>query len=255
MNKLGWCMDIKHAEMLKHIGFDYIETTLAGLKLEDPVESKNMIARYKASVLPVSAVNVFFPSDMKVTGPEVDSDRVRRYIAVAAKALNEIGTKIAVMGSGGARSIPEGWSKNLAQEQLIELFTWIADEFKDSGVTLAIEPLNRKESNIINSVSEGVFYAKQVNRDCIKVLADFYHMDEETEVLDTLIENKDWLVHIHIADTGRLSPGTGNYPFEEFVTNLKRIGYQGMISAECKVKDPEIELPISLRFMKQKWKS
>jgi sugar phosphate isomerase/epimerase len=253
MNLFGWCAEIEQAGLIHEIGYDYIECTLVALKLEDPIESKIMIAKYKDSIALVKAVNVFFPGDMKVTGPHVDQKRLRRYIAAASEALHEIGTKIAVMGSGGARRVPEGWDRNQAQEQLMELFTWIADEFTGNGVTLAIEPLNRKESNLINSVSEGVEYVRQINRDCIRVLADFYHMDEENEPLDTLIENKDWLAHIHVADTGRLSPGTGHYPYDTFVSKLKSIGYSGMISAECKVKVFEPELAASLPFLKKKW--
>ena len=42
------------------------------------------------------------------------------------------------------------------------------------------------------------------------MLADFYHMDEENEPLDELVVNAGWLAHVHLADTGRMSPGTGS---------------------------------------------
>jgi hypothetical protein len=48
---------------------------------------------------------------MKITGPHVDQERLRRYIAAASEALHEIGTEIAVMGSGGARRVPESWDR------------------------------------------------------------------------------------------------------------------------------------------------
>jgi hypothetical protein len=66
-------------------------------------------------------------------------------------------------------------------------------------VTLVIEPLNRTEFNLVNSVEEGVHFAAQINRKQIRVLADFYHMDEESEPLDTLLEHGLWLAHIHVA--------------------------------------------------------
>ena len=75
---------------------------------------------------------------------------------------------------------------------------------------LVIEPLNRAESNIANSVAEGVRFAEAVSRPEVKVLADFYHMDEENEPLDELVVNAGWLAHVHLADTGRMSPGTGS---------------------------------------------
>jgi sugar phosphate isomerase/epimerase len=253
MNRFGWCRGIDDAELLQRHGFDYIECALAGLKLENKDEHSKLLPQYINSPLPVKAFNVFFPGEIKVVGPAVDPDRVRRYVAGAAEALNKIGAEISVLGSGGSRSVPEGWERARAEEQLVQLFHWIADEFEGTGVTLAIEPLNTKESNIINRVSEGVYYAKQVNRSPIRVLADFYHMDEEKESYETLVDHKEWLAHIHLADTGRLSPGTGHYPYDIFVDRLKQAGYQGMISAECGVSDPDQEFPASLKFIRQQW--
>lgn len=253
MYRFGWCRGIDDADLLRRHGFDYIECALASLQLENQDEFNKQLPKYLNSPLPVKAFNVFFPGEIKVVGPHVNADRVRSYVAKASEALHKIGAEIAVLGSGGSRSIPEGWERAQAEEQIVRLLDWIADEFDGSGVTLAIEPLNRKESNIINSVSEGVYFAQQVNRSPIRVLADFYHMDEEKESYDTLVENRDWLAHIHLADTGRLSPGTGQYPYDLFVDRLKQAGYKGMISAECGVSDAETEMPDSLTFVKHKW--
>ncbi|KRE93381.1 hypothetical protein ASG89_07780 [Paenibacillus sp. Soil766] len=105
----------------------------------------------------------------------------------------------------------------------------------------------------LNLEDEADFAAKQVNLPSIRVLADFYHMDEEQDPISTLIENKDWLRHIHLADTGRLSPGSGHYPYVQFAATLKASGYAGMISAECTVHDPEKEFAASLAFMREKF--
>ncbi len=251
MALFGWCRGIEDAALLRELGFDYIECALSALQLENEEEYRRRLSDYLDSPLPVSAFNVFFPAGIKVVGPDVDDGRVRRYVAKAAEALGRIGARIAVLGSGGARNIPDGWERARAEEQFLRLLDNIADEFEGTGVTLAIEPLNTKESNIVNSVTEAVRFVRQINRRPIRVLADFYHMDEENEPLDTLAEHKDWLAHIHIADTGRLSPGTGLYPYDRFADKLREAGYTGMISAECKVNEPEKELPASLAFMKQ----
>ena len=67
-----------------------------------------------------------------------------------------------------------------------------------------------------------------MNRPEIRVLADFFHMDEENKPLETLREHCDWVVHIHLADTGRRNPGTGSYPYDRFFGLLKEIGYAGI---------------------------
>lgn len=253
MHTFGWCRGIDDAEMLQRLGFDFIECTVTSLKLEEESEFRKVLPKYTESPLPVLAFNVFFPSDFPVIGPHTDCDRIRKYVSRAAAALNRIGARIVVLGSGRARYVPDGWELGRSEEQFLQLLSWMGDEFDGSGVTVAIEPLNKKETNLINCVSEAVAFASQVNRRSIRVLADFYHMDEENEPLDTLVEHKDWLAHIHLADTGRLSPGTGQYPYDRFAQALTKAGYTGLLSAECSVEHPDEELPAALEFMKKKF--
>ncbi|TDF95783.1 sugar phosphate isomerase/epimerase family protein [Paenibacillus piri] len=253
MTTFGWCMPIEHAGELKEYGYDYIECALAPFLKQDDDAVKKALPLYVNSPLPVKAWNVLFPGDLKVVGPDVNEDRVKQYIKKAVDTMQQVGSSIFVFGSGAARSVPEGWDRKRAEEQIVNVLNWYAGELEGSKLTLVIEPLNTKESNIINSVAEGVQFAKLLNHSHIRVLADFYHMDEENEPLDTIVTHKDWLAHIHVADTGRLAPATGHYPYEQFVAQLKAAGYNGMVSAECTLKDRDKELPQALEFMKRHW--
>ncbi|MFE5318980.1 sugar phosphate isomerase/epimerase family protein [Paenibacillus sp. NPDC056579] len=253
MTAFGWCMGIEQASEIKEHGFDYIECPLAPLLQLEPDAFKKALPLYWNSPIPVRAWNILFPGGLPLVGPAADEQRIRDYLARAVDTMASVGSTIVVFGSGKARTVPEGWEKSRAEEQLLNLLGWAADECKGTGLTLVIEPLNRKESNIINSVAEGVALARLVNRDPIRVLADFYHMDEEQEPLDTIGEHKDWLAHIHVADTGRRSPGTGSYPYEAFVKQLKQAGYSGGVSVECSVAERTLELPASLSFLRRQW--
>jgi sugar phosphate isomerase/epimerase len=144
--------------------------------------------------------------------------------------------RVVVLGSGWTRNIPEGWTRAQAEDEFLSALEWCADALRGSGTTLAIEPLNRKESNLVNSVGDGARLARKLNRPEVRGLADFYHMDEENEPLDELREHCAWLAHIHLADTGRLNPGTGSYDYPSFFGHLKACGYQGLLSAECGFK-------------------
>ncbi|WP_258171493.1 sugar phosphate isomerase/epimerase [Paenibacillus sp. R14(2021)] len=250
MYTFGWCRGIEEAEILRSAGFDYIECALTALKLEDDLAYRELLPRYLDSPLPASAFNLFFPSDLKVVGPDVDEQRIHRYVAKAAEALHLVGARISVLGSGRSRRVPEEWEKARAEEQFARLLERIADEFTGTGVVLALEPLNRRECNLVNSVEDACRFVQSINRAPIRALADFYHMDEENEPFQTLIDHKAWLAHIHLADTGRLSPGTGRYPYAEFAADLRKTGYDGMISAECTVNEIG-EFAPSLAFMKR----
>lgn len=251
MNRFGWCAGLDQAPLLRRLGYDFIELAIAPLRLEEPDEHERLLAPVLHSDFPVRAFNILFPGGFPVVGPEADEARIRRYLASVARVCSRTGAEVVVFGSGKARHAPDGWERERAEAQLLTLLSIAADELQGSGATLVIEPLNRKESNMINSVDEGTALAKQINRPEVRVLADFYHMDEEQEPLETLRANRDWLAHIHLADTGRRHPGSGQYDYATFAALLKEIGYTGMISAECRIEQPELEMAESLAFIKR----
>lgn len=241
--KLGWCAPLREAGVIRDAGFDYVELPLAAQDFDAKISSP----------LPVGAFNNFFPQDMRIVGPDVDNVWLDDYLARAAALMASVGAKAAVMGSAWARNVPDGFERARAEEQILRALDRCADRLQGTGVTLAIEPLYRQESNILNSVAEGVSFARRVNRPEIRVLADFFHMDEEDEPFETLREHRDWVVHIHLADTGRRNPGTGSYDYDGFFGALREIGYQGMMSAECKVSDPASDMRHSHDFLRRHW--
>lgn len=249
--KFGCCASIDNAEAVYRAGFDYLEAGVTSLiPDEDDTTFAPVLEKYQASPIPVAAFNLFLPRDLKIVGPEIDMARMEQYVQRAVARIQAVGATIAVIGSGGSRNVPEGFSRGEATAQIVRFLKLVADAADPTDVTIAIEPLNRKESNIINSVAEGVEIARQVDRPSIRVLADFYHMDEDDEPLDTLTANQDWLAHIHVADSGRLAPGTGSYPYAEFVDQLRQAGYQGMVSVECRWNDFEAEAAPSVKFLR-----
>jgi len=250
--QFGCCASIDKAAAVQAAGFDYLEAAVVSLiPDEDEAAFAPILAQYQASPIPVRAFNLFLPRDLKIVGPAVDEARMRQYVARALARMQRIGASVAVFGSGGARNIPEGFPRAEAVKQIVHFLNVVADAAEETDVVIAIEPLNKKESNIINSVAEGAEIAQQVNRAPIQVLADFYHMDEDDESLNHLVEYKDWLAHIHVADTGRGAPGSGQYPYQLFADGVRQAGYKGMISIECRWDDFEAEAPPAVEFLRR----
>jgi sugar phosphate isomerase/epimerase len=237
--KIGWCAELREAALLQRLGFDFIELPLAAFGLEDRARIDIAKAAVAAAPLPTAAFNQFFPRGLRLVGKEIDADRVRNYLAAAAEMLHHARAKVVVQ----------------AEDQFLRALSWCADALKDSGTLVAIEPLNRRESNFINSVTEGVHFAQRINRPEIRVLADFYHMEQENEPLDVLRDCAPWLAHIHLADTGRRQPGSGSYDYDRFMGLLKEIGYLGAMSSECHLENPEPEMRSSLEFLRPYWKA
>lgn len=250
---IGWCRPLSDAPLMRDIGLDFVEAALAPLGLEDRETFAAARKAVAGAALPTAAFNTFLPRDLRVVGPEADLPRFRDYLKRASELLALGEARVVVFGSGWARNIPEGWDRARGEEEMREALRLSADALAGTGTTLVIEPLNREESNLINSLAEGRAFAEAVDRPEIRFLADFYHMDEEDESLDELVANAAGLTHVHLADTGRMSPGTGSYPYELFFAKLREAGYRGMISAECGVTDLETDMRASLAFLRRHW--
>jgi sugar phosphate isomerase/epimerase len=250
--RIGCCCNIEDAATAQAAGFDFIECRVTALLPEESGDAvTSLLAQHKASPLPIAAFNVFLPRELKIVGPEVNSARIGRYVDNALARVQEIGGEIIVFGSGAARAIPDGFSTAEARKQTVAFLQRVADAADRHGITVVIEPLNRKETNTIFTVAEGVDLAGEVNRPRIQVLADFYHMDEEQEPLSHLTDYGEWIKHIHVADTGRLAPGTGHYPYPEFANRLRQSGYDGLVSIECRWLDFATEARPALEFLRR----
>lgn len=252
----GWCGTIEQAASFQAAGLDYAELQLVPMNLEDASALREAKRRLRDVALPVRAFSYLFPRDVRVVGPSADVQRNRRYFDRVVEVMAESRPDIVVFGSGWTRDCPPGWTLLQTEDAFLETLAWCADALAGSGTTLVIEPLNRKESNFINSVADGARVARRLNRPEVRSLADFYHMDEEGEPLDALVGVADCLAHVHVADSGRFNPGTGRYDYPTFFANLVAIGYRGLISAECAISgEPVAAMRDSVSFLRETWRA
>lgn len=102
--------------------------------------------------------------------------------------------------------------------------------------TVFLEPLNRYEDHMINTVAKARYYIEKGGFAHIKIIADCYHMNiEEASTLDTLETHQDLIRHIHFADNHRFEPGSGQLDFNAVLSKLKALNYRGAIAFECRV--------------------
>ena len=258
MVKFGVCSsDFDQIQIAIDAGVEYVEmgvsNTLTPLESDETFEPVRK--RIEALSCKSEAFNLFFPGSVRITGPNVDWDLVRRYAAKAVERAASVGGKAMVIGSGGARNVPEGYSWDEAWKQLVKAFTITGEEAAKWDVTIVIEPLRKQESNIVNFVSEGVQLAKEIGHPNVKVLADFYHIDEGDEPMTHILDAGPMLAHVHVADTGRFRPGSGAYDYDTFFKYLKQINYAGLISMEGTWNAGQFgdEVTAGLAFLREKW--
>jgi D-psicose/D-tagatose/L-ribulose 3-epimerase len=98
---------------------------------------------------------------------------------------------------------------------------------------IALEPLNRFESDLINTAEDVMRLIHDVNHSSAKVLLDGFHMAIEERDLETAITAVgDKLIHVQVSENYRGTPGTGQTPWDSFKKGLKNINYGGVVSIE-----------------------
>ena len=232
--RFGVCAGIGTAERLKAAGYDYIELSVAGDLVPEEGEAAWAEKRRQIEALPLlpEAFNSFLRRG-KIVGPEADASRLRAYVETALTRAAQVGGKVIVFGSGGARNVPDAWPLEAALRQVETFLTVCAEVSERTGVVVAIEPLRRGKSNLLNTVEEGARLARQIGRAGVRTLADTFHMEAEGEALSAIPAAADVLAHTHTADTDRLAPGTGSYPHAAFFRALAEAGYDERCSIEC----------------------
>lgn len=252
--RLGVCAAIEKAEMLAQAGADYIELPVTTALIPTAGENEWLPQRdrLRALPLPCETFNLFLPGAFRLVGAErTDLAVVRAYVLTALRRAVEVGGKIIVFGSGGARRVLDGVDRGLASEQLRAFLMVCTGASDETGVIVAVEPLNRSECNVINSVAEAVAeYVAPIARSGIRVLADTYHMEREGEDLSVLTVAAPFLAHVHTADTGRVAPGRNGYDHAALFAALRTIGYAGRVSVEANFADFDAEVAPALAHLR-----
>jgi sugar phosphate isomerase/epimerase len=250
--KLGCCVGVELLPIVAEAGFDFAElrceSTLPSEGKERWESERDRLLSYG---VPIRSFNVLLPNELKVIGPDVSMNALRDYLSTVFYRISELGGEHVSFGSGSSRMVPDGFERTRAEEQLVSFIELMYELAKPYSIQINIELINRKDTNIIVSLLEADKYARIINRDSVKVLADLYHMMEEHEPFYDLERVATNIGYVHVADTGRLYPGSGDYPFGEFFETLHRIGYDGPVSVECIWNtDPVAEMRASARYLR-----
>ncbi len=252
--EIGVCTSLSNAPVLEAAGCVYLEEGVGGFLA--PAEPDDKFAprleAAKSSNVPIRACNGFLPGALKAVGPEAKPAEIQAYAKTAFRRAALAGIAVIVWGSGESRRIPEGFGKAQAEEQFRALAKTVAEAAARSGILLVLEPLNAGETNFLNSLQEGAAMVEEVGHPNFKLLADFYHVVRAGETPDAVIRAGMHIRHCHIAENEkRTPPGTAGDDFRPFLKALKKIGYRGRISMECRWDDLKAQLPGAASSLKK----
>ena len=255
---MGVCTAMDNRAVALSSGCGFIEEGVSRLLVPDKPDSEfeKNLAILENHSLKVLACNGFIPGNMRLTGPELKHNEALNWAEIALRRAGKAGVKYIVLGSGTARRIPEGFDSEKARDQFVDFCKQVGKRAEGTGVTVVIEPLNKGETNFINTVTEGADIVKRVNHKSIMLLCDLYHMMKDDEGPESIIKAGKYIKHCHIAEKEtRSAPGIKGDDFRPYFNALKKIKYKGAISIECGWNDFKNDLPVAISVMQNQWNS
>jgi D-psicose/D-tagatose/L-ribulose 3-epimerase len=251
--QVGYCTNLKNLEAAKAAGFDYVEVAATEIAALSDADFDAAAAHIKTVGIATPTANLFLPATLKVTGPQIDVDAQTAHMRKVFTRLERLGVQILVFGSGGARRVPEGFSKDEAFKQLVDFGRRAAQEARSHHITVTIEPLRKQETNIINTAAEGLELVNAIDDPNFQLMIDFYHLATEHEDPSIVVRGKDHLRHLHMANPqGRVFPlKWEEYDYAPFFEKLREIGYDRRISVEALTKDLAAEGPQAIALLRR----
>lgn len=226
----------KLAEGLKaaaEYGFQAVEISLRSARDLSAEALGSMLDRHGLSLTAIATGQACLQDSLCLADPNPE---VREAAVERLQSLIELaGCFQAYVIVGGIR----GWLKGSPQEQqqtraaVTRALRECADFAAHRGVTLLVEPINRYETNFINTVSEALGWIEEIGHPGVRLLLDTFHMNiEETDLPSVLRTASRSLAALHIADSNRRAPGYGHLDFIPILEALVEIGFEGPITAE-----------------------
>lgn len=219
------------------LGYDAVELTAA---LHLPVEStkerrKEVLGWIKEAGIECSALHYIFDGTIRLlsTNPEMMKKSVD-YMKKVIDVAYDMESPTVIVGSGGkTRSFEPDWDREAGIQCMADVIRQSGEYAKEKGVTLAIEAINRYETNFLNTLEEAVNFVNLVDHPNVRTMADTYHLNiEEVNPAETIRKYGHTLANLHLADSNRQAPGDGHFDFASVAEALRETGFHGYCSFE-----------------------
>ena len=214
------------------MGYDGVELAIRQPRLLDGDAVVRVLERYGQGVPAIGTGQAWGEEGLSFTDPNpavraAAVQRVKEHVPFAAR----VGAQIII---GLLRGIVKpGVSHEQAMRWLIEALRECCEAAAPAGVRLCLEPINRYETTLVNSVAQGLELIAAVGADNFGLLLDTFHMNiEEPTMASSLRAAGDRLFHLHVADSNRWHPGAGHINFAHLRVVLEDMGYDGWVSGE-----------------------
>ncbi len=220
----------RSAERTKSAGFDLIEFPLMDPYAFDTAAATSALAEWDLSVS--ASLGLSEATDVTSDDPDV----VAAGEALLIRAVDVLADMGGTHFCGVIYSAMKKYMEPVTAEGVRRSMTAIgrvADHAADRGVQVALEVVNRYETNVLNTAKQAIAYLAEVDRPNLGVHLDTYHMNiEESDMFAPVLDAAPQLRYVHIGESHRGYLGTGSVDFDTFFKALGRVGYDGPIVFE-----------------------
>jgi sugar phosphate isomerase/epimerase len=213
----------------------------------EPEKVKKMLQQYELKVSSIAGMYLW-------------KDEIKRDLASSDKKIREqtiiylfkcidyaqlMGAKLVIVVPAAVSKLAPSLSKKEDWKNSVKAVQEVAKYAEKKDILLAIEPINRYETYLVNSIQDALYYACEVNSSHVKIMADTFHMNiEERDIPEAIRIAGNNLINVHLADSNRCSVGRGHINFKALIKALKEINYQYALTLEPlpPVSDPYLAL-------------
>lgn len=208
------------------------------------------LKRIKAAKCEVHICNIFIGGRLKIAGPNVDETGVLGYADTVFARAKAAGVSKIILGSGGARRIPDGYDPQKAQADFAVLCRKLAEVAKKHHIMIVLESLEATETNFLITLKSAAEVVRAVNHPAFKLNADIFHMMREGESPQSIVDAGNLLAYCEIAEKQkRLLPGVMGDNFKPYLRALKKVKYKGYIFIEGNTTNPANDIPLSFGYL------
>ncbi|NIM06017.1 MAG: TIM barrel protein [Armatimonadetes bacterium] len=219
-------------ERISGLGYDGVELAIRDPRLVNTDDLTAMLERRGLEAPAIGTGQAWGEESLSFTDANPDIrrtaiERIKSHLPLA----NRLGA-IVILGLIRGTLRP-GVEHDQAMALLVEALRECSAAASEAGVRLALEPINRYETTLINTVAEGLELIERVGADNFGLLLDTFHMNiEEPSIEESMRKAKERIFHFHVADSNRRYPGAGHTDFPAILGLLKESGYSGYVSGE-----------------------
>ena len=217
----------------KELGFDAVEVFAPSADAVKPETLRKLLADSALALAAVGTGAGWVKHRLHLTLPDAPArTKAREFIRSIIDFGGPLGAP-AIIGSMQGRW-GDGVDQATATAYLSESLDALGEHARQYSVPLIYEPLNRYETNMVNTVEAGVKLLSGLSTKNVVLLADLFHMNiEEIDIAAAIRAGRGNIGHVHFVDSNRRPAGCGHLDFEPIAKALTEIDYRGFASAEA----------------------